>query len=155
MQIVPPERREHEHAHPPELRTKIREQIQARRIGPMQIFHDHDQRRTGRKRRKPFEDRVELLLLRSVRIEDEGSRIETREDIEHRPVRARREFQTLTRPDTAPRVRERPAKFRDQPRLADARIARDQHEAAMRRTRLEPALAQIRQFLVTTDERPA
>ena len=38
---------------------------------------------------------------------------------------------------------------------ADARVARDQDQAAVRRPRFEPALAQVREFLTPADKRTA
>jgi hypothetical protein len=47
------------------------------------------------------------------------------------------------------------AELGEEPRLPDARLADDQHHAAVRARRFEPAFVQVRELVPAADERPA
>ncbi len=86
MQVARTKRREHENAHSVHLRSEIRQEIQRRCVGPMQVLNDDDQRLARGDVRKAFDDCFEVLTLGFGRRYLRGAAIDTRKRIQDRTV---------------------------------------------------------------------
>jgi hypothetical protein len=78
--------------------------------------------------------------------------IELLKRVENRTVGPLGVLAAVRRDGADARAGERSAKLGKQPALADARLARDQHEAPVRAARLAPPLVEVRELRVTTNQ---